>query len=158
MKWNPTYSSLNFIVISSFHLHPGLQSGLFHSDFVMKILYGFITGLHVCCMFCSSCSPWFHHPNNIWWQVHSMKVLPTSFSPVLCYIPPLGFKYSPNTHSICLSFIDRDQVHTHTNQQAEMYIVLFTLLPLLLCQFKECQYICTTLSLMSRKHTHTLFQ
>jgi hypothetical protein len=42
MKSNPAYSSLNFILMLSFHLHPGLQSGLFPSDFVMEMLYGFI--------------------------------------------------------------------------------------------------------------------
>jgi hypothetical protein len=43
MKLNPASSSLNFILTLSFHIHPGLQSGLCLSDFVTKMLYGLLS-------------------------------------------------------------------------------------------------------------------
>jgi hypothetical protein len=36
---------------------------------------------HVCYMSRSSYSPWFHHPNNIWWSVQVTKLLITQCSP-----------------------------------------------------------------------------
>jgi len=50
MKSNPASSSLNFILMLSFHMHPGLHSGLCLSDFVTKMLYGFIID-----SYCAAC-------------------------------------------------------------------------------------------------------
>jgi hypothetical protein len=30
------------------------------------------SSLHVCYMTCQSRSPWFGHPNNVWWRVQIM--------------------------------------------------------------------------------------
>ena len=36
-------------------------------------------------------SPWFYHPNNIWWGTQIVKMLPvTKCSPVTCYFLPIG--------------------------------------------------------------------
>ena len=50
-KWSP---SLTF-----FHLNPVCTSPF----------------LHTCYVSCPSQSSWFDHPNNIWWWVHSIKLL-----------------------------------------------------------------------------------
>jgi len=84
--------SLKSIVILSSHLHLGIPSSLFTSDFPTKTLHT----LFICPM----CGTWpayliildFDHPNNIWWSTEVMKLVtvqPSSLLPL-----PLRFKYS----------------------------------------------------------------
>jgi hypothetical protein len=78
----PIYVSC--ILILSSHLQPGLQSGLFPSDFPIKTLYVFLS--HMCAVHCPTqptTPPWFDHPNNIDKTSHCAIF---KFSPASCYL------------------------------------------------------------------------
>jgi hypothetical protein len=40
-------------------------------------------------------TPWFDHPNNIWWSIQVMKILIMQSSPASCNFPLLRSTYSP---------------------------------------------------------------
>jgi hypothetical protein len=42
---------------------------------------------------CPSQSSWLHHPNDIWWGVHSIKLFVMQSSPLPCYLIPLRLGY-----------------------------------------------------------------
>jgi hypothetical protein len=70
----------------------GLQRGLLPSDFLTKILYAFLIPPmreipH------PSHSPWFDHPNNIWWSIQVMKLLIMQSPPASSHFLPLRPKY-----------------------------------------------------------------
>jgi hypothetical protein len=44
---------------------------------------------------CQSQFSWYDHPNDIWWGVHSIKLLVMYSSPVSCYLVPLRPQYPP---------------------------------------------------------------
>ena len=48
-----------------------------------------------CYMSHPSHSSRFHHPNNFWWAVQTIKLRIMQFSPLLFYLVPLRPKYSP---------------------------------------------------------------
>jgi len=79
-------------------------------------------------------SSWFYHPNNIWWGEKSSLLCSLFNTPItLSFLGPnfvLGTLFS-NTLSLHLSLNVRDQVHTHTKQQANLkvlYTLIFTFL------------------------------
>ena len=50
---------------------------------------------NTCHMLSPSYSPWFDHPNTIWWGVHNTKLLIRQFSPLPVISSLVGPKYSP---------------------------------------------------------------
>jgi hypothetical protein len=65
--------SIRSISTASYHLYPGLPSGLFPSDFRIKTLYALIH--HAYDIPCPWYSPSLLHSNYIWWEVQIMKLL-----------------------------------------------------------------------------------
>jgi hypothetical protein len=91
---HPHNISLRAVPMLSSQLHTGLQSGLFPSVFPIKPPVNFSHLSHACYMSRSSHSPWFDHPNNIWWSVQFMKLLITQSPPTSYHFLPLKLKYS----------------------------------------------------------------
>jgi len=81
---------LKSLLILSYHLRPGLPSGLFHPGSPIKSSYAFLISrvLHSC----PSHSPWVHRPNYIWWSVDVMKLLIMQSSPASHHFIPLRYK------------------------------------------------------------------
>ena len=81
---------------------------------------------HTCYMSCSPHSSWFDHLNNIWWQVHIIKLIIIYSSPLSCYLVPLRPKitssvpYSPTTSAYVPPSMSVTKFHTHIQQQAKL--------------------------------------
>jgi hypothetical protein len=96
--YHPTLS-LRCILILSTHLHLGLPSVLFPSEFPTKILYTFLFP-HWCYMPCPSHPSWLGHSNYVWRGVQVMKLLIMRFSSKSYnFISPMS-KYYPQ-HRVC---------------------------------------------------------
>jgi len=111
--------SFRFILIVSSHLHLGLPSGFFLSDFPTTTLYAFLLfPTHATCPT--------HRILLHLWGVQSMNLLIMQFSPVSCYFIPLRHKYA-SQHSVLeissvyiLPSIWQTKFHTHTKQEATL--------------------------------------
>jgi len=81
---------------------------------------------NTCYMCHPSHSPWFDHPNNIWWEVQIIKFLIMQCFTLPCYLVPHRPKYLPsapyNPHSV------RDQVSHATDKIMVLYIQIFIFL------------------------------
>jgi hypothetical protein len=98
-QWSSFWTSWTHIIflsrsalITSFYLRLGLPSGQFHFDYPIKSMYTF---LHYIYMSRANHPPWFHHPINIRWRVHIMKLLAVQSEPAFCYFSPLSSVCSP---------------------------------------------------------------
>ena len=71
------------ILILSSHICIVLPSGIFSPGFLAQNPICTSPLLHTRYMSCSSQASWFDHPNDIWWEVQSIKLLVTYSCPLL---------------------------------------------------------------------------
>jgi hypothetical protein len=93
--------------------HPSISSFIFHVVRLSDQNFLWISHLSlVCCLLQPSHSPWFFHPNNVWWKTEMMKLLIMQFSPVSWYFFPFRSKYilSSLFSNLCSSLNVREQV------------------------------------------------
>jgi hypothetical protein len=67
LHWKPLY----YILLSPPNQGLGLPSGLFPACFPTKTTYALLFLPHMRHMPCPPHSPWFAHPNSIWWGVYT---------------------------------------------------------------------------------------
>jgi hypothetical protein len=82
---------------------------------------------HTCYIRRPSHSYWFDHPNNIWSAVQIIKLLIMYFSPLPCYLVPLGPYILLSTLSLRSSLKMSDQV-SHPHKTTGTIIVLYILI------------------------------
>ena len=78
---------------------------------------------YMCYLFCSSHSPWFDHPNNIWWSVLIMNLLIIQSSAVSCCFLHLKSKYVPQHPQPTFSNL----IHTNTTPEHCTFVYYYFL-------------------------------
>ena len=116
----PHHISWYFTSILCSHPRLCLTSGLFPPRFPTIILIR--TSLHTCYISIPSNLFFFDRPDNVWWEVKTVKFLTVQFSPFSSYFLPLIPKYLPQRHVheniVCssLNVADRKS-HCHITHQ-----------------------------------------
>jgi hypothetical protein len=106
-----------------YHVHMGLPP--IHMLSYMNPIHNLQKKFCTCFMACPSHTPWFHHPNNVWWKVQIMSSSICNF----LHAPVLPFSVSPNMLLTTLFFpyCERPGFPHMQNNRQNYSVVCFSL-------------------------------